>query len=70
MPLIFNGNQPSGTMNFSTIKNAYLNCNLYWTNALQENMENAVNYNILKRFANLLGYVYNLIIYIYIYFIK
>ena len=53
--------QPSGTMNFSTIKNVYLNCNLY--NGQDATGETytlyAVNYNILRILSGQagLGYV-------------
>ena len=53
--------QPSGTMNFSTIKNVYLNCNLYPEQTAENETYTlyAVNYNILRILSGTagLGYV-------------
>jgi len=52
--------QPSGTMNFSTVKNAYLNNNLY--NGQKAENEKytlyAVNYNILRILSGQAGLAY------------
>ena len=52
--------QPSGTMNFSSVKNAYLNCNLYndQTSENETYTLYAVNYNILRILSGTAGLAY------------